>query len=168
MTAEEVKKLLRLKPHPREGGWYVRTYEAREMIPVEAFGDGRYEGARRTGTAIYYLLEPDSFSEMHRLKSDEVFHFYGGDAVEMLQLREGGRGVTVVIGNDLLRGERPQMAVERGVWQGSRLVEGGKWALLGCTVSPGFEFEDYETGGREELCARWPEFAEEIARLTRE
>jgi predicted cupin superfamily sugar epimerase len=72
-----------------------------------------------------------------------------------------------VIGNDLLLGERPQLMVERGVWQGSRLVEGGKWALLGCTVSPGFEFEDYETGGRDELSAQWPEFAEEIAALTR-
>jgi uncharacterized protein len=88
--------------------------------------------------------------------------------VEMLQLREGGSGKIVLIGDDLLRGERPQMVVERGVWQGSRLVEGGRWALLGCTVSPGFEFEDYETGGREELSAGWPDFAKEIASLTRE
>ena len=167
LSAEEVKKLLGLKPHPREGGWYVRTYEAGEMVAAEAFADGRYASARRTGTAIYYLLEPDTFSEMHRLKSDEVFHFYAGDAVEMLQLREGGRGAVVVIGNDLMRGERPQVVVERGVWQGSRLVAGGKWALLGCTVSPGFEFEDYEMGVREELSAGWPEFAREIAALTR-
>ena len=92
MTAEDVKKLLGLKPHPREGGWYVRTYEAGELIAAEAFSDARYGGARRTGTAIYYLLEPETFSEMHRLRSDEVFHFYAGDAVEMLQLREGGSG----------------------------------------------------------------------------
>lgn len=72
-----------------------------------------------------------------------------------------------MIGNDLLRGQRPQVVVERGVWQGSRLVEGGRWALLGCTVSPGFEFEDYEAGGREHLCAGWPEFAREIRSLTR-
>jgi predicted cupin superfamily sugar epimerase len=167
MTAEDVKKLLGLRPHPREGGWYVRTYEASELVAAEAFADGRYAGARRTGTAIYYLLEPDTFSEMHRLQSDEVFHFYSGDAVEMLQLREGGRGTTIVIGNDLLRGQRPQAVVERGVWQGSRLVKGGRWALLGCTVSPGFEFEDYETGERAKLSAGWPEFAEEIKALTR-
>jgi len=167
LSAQEVKNLLGLKPHPREGGWYVRTYEAGEMVAAEAFADGRYASARRTGTAIYYLLEPDTFSEMHRLQSDEAFHFYAGDAVEMLQLREGGRGAVVVIGNDLVRGERPQVVVERGVWQGSRLVAGGKWALLGCTVSPGFEFEDYETGVREELSARWPEFAAEIAALAR-
>ena len=167
MTAEDVKKLLGLQPHPREGGWYVRTYEAAELVAAGAFADGRYVGARRTGTAIYYLLEPDTFSEMHRLKSDEVFHFYAGDAVEMLQLREGDRGRMVVIGDDLMRGQRPQVVVDRGVWQGSRLVEGGRWALLGCTVSPGFEFEDYETGSREQLCAGWPEFRELLCRLTR-
>jgi predicted cupin superfamily sugar epimerase len=168
MTAEDVKKLLGLKPHPREGGWYVRTYEAAELVGAEAFADGRYAGERRTGTAIYYLLEPETFSEMHRLKSDEVFHFYAGDAVVMLQLKEDGEGEMVVIGNDLLQGQRPQVVVERGVWQGSRLVEGGRWALLGCTVSPGFEFEDYETGLREQLCVGWPEFVEEIAALTRD
>ena len=168
LSVEEVKKLLGLKPHPREGGWYVRTYEVRRGVGASSFPEGRYAGARRTGTAIYYLLEQDTFSEMHRLKSDEVFHFYAGDAVEMLQLREGAAGVVVVIGNELLRGQRPQVVVERGVWQGSRLVEGGKWALMGCTVSPGFEFEDYETGEREQLCAGWPEFAREIAGLSRE
>jgi predicted cupin superfamily sugar epimerase len=166
MTAEDVKKLLGLRPHPREGGWYVRTYEAAETVGAEAFGDMRYAGARRTGTAIYYLLEPETFSEMHRLKSDEVFHFYAGEAVEMLQLTADGKGATVAIGNDLLRGQRPQVVVERGVWQGSRLVEGGRWALLGCTVSPGFEFEDYEAGLREQLCAEWPEFVEKITALT--
>jgi predicted cupin superfamily sugar epimerase len=167
MTAEDVKKLLGLRPHPREGGWYVRTYEAAELVAAAAFADGRYAGARRTGTAIYYLLEPETFSEMHRLRSDEVFHFYAGDAVEMLQLKDGGSGKMVVIGNDLSREQRPQVVVERGVWQGSRLVKGGRWALLGCTVSPGFEFEDYETGERAELSAGWPEFAAEIAALTR-
>ena len=168
LSAEDVKKLLGLRPHPREGGWYVRTYEAAEKVVAGVFADGRYAGARRTGTAIYYLLEPGTFSEMHRLKSDEVFHFYAGDAVEMLQLREDGRGEMVVSGNDLMRGQRPQVVVERGVWQGSRLVKGGRWALLGCTVSPGFEFEDYESGARERLCAEWPEFAVEITGLTRD
>jgi predicted cupin superfamily sugar epimerase len=167
MTAEDVKKLLGLAPHPREGGWYVRTYEAEEMVAAEAFGDARYASARRTGTAIYYLLEPETFSEMHRLKSDEVFHFYAGDVVEMLQLTTDGRGERVVIGNDLVRGQRPQVVVGRGVWQGSRLVAGGQWGLLGCTVSPGFEFEDYEAGERVELCRRWPDFVEEISALTR-
>ena len=167
MTASEVKKILGLQPHPQEGGWYVRTYEASERIAAEAFADGRYGGARRTGTAIYYLLEPETFSEMHRLKSDEVFHFYAGDAVEQLQLLPGGVGRRVLIGNDLLSEARPQVVVEGGVWQGSRLVEGGSWALLGCSVSPGFEFEDYDEGRRADLCAGWPEWSEMIGTLTR-
>ncbi|HEY6413310.1 MAG TPA: cupin domain-containing protein, partial [Edaphobacter sp.] len=167
MTAEDVKKLLGLVPHPREGGWYVRTYEATERVAATAFEDTRYPSARRTGTAIYYLLEPDTFSEMHRLKSDEVFHFYAGDAVEMLQLMPNGGGRTVVIGNDFAAGQRPQVLVERNIWQGSRLVAGGKWALLGCTVSPGFEFEDYDAGNRASLSERWTEFAGMIASLTR-
>src|SRR5271167_445362 len=99
MTADQVKKLLALEPHPREGGWFRRTYEAAEKIPVTALGDSRYPSARRTGTAIFYLLEPDTFSEMHRLRSDEVFHFYAGEAVEMLQLAAEGKGATVVIGS---------------------------------------------------------------------
>jgi predicted cupin superfamily sugar epimerase len=168
LSADEVKRLLGLAPHPREGGWYVRTYEAEEKIAAEALPDGQYSGARRMGTAIYYMLESGIFSEMHRLKSDEVFHFYAGDAVEMLQLcSSGSRANVVVIGNDLIRGQRPQVVVRRGVWQGSRLVEGGRWALLGCTVSPGFEFEDYEAGERATLCAQWPDYAEQIAALTR-
>lgn len=162
MTADELKKLLGLQPHPREGGFYVRTYEAAEMVLLP-----RYPGERRTGTAIYYLLEPSTFSEMHRLKSDEVFHFYAGDAVEMLQLHEGHVGARIVIGNDLAAGERPQVVVPHGVWQGSRLRAGGSWALLGCTVSPGFEFEDYEAADRAELMGLWPEWAGIIAELTR-
>src|SRR3984885_10568177 len=105
MTADDVKKLLGLRPHPREGGWYVRTYEAAETVGAEAYGDRRYAGTRRTGTAIYYLLEPETFSEMHRLKSDEVFHFYAGEAVEMLQLTANRRGERGVIGTDLARGQ---------------------------------------------------------------
>ncbi len=167
MTAEEVKKRWGLQAHPVEGGWYVRTYEAAEHLAAAGFSDGRYEAARRTGTAIYYLLEPETFSEMHRLKSDEIFHFYMGDAVEMLHLLPDGSGRRMVLGTDLVAGERPQIVVERGVWQGSRLKEGGSWALMGCSVSPGFEFEDYEEGSRAELSAEWPEFADHITRLTR-
>lgn len=167
MTADDVKKLLGLQPHPREGGWYVRTYEADETIAAGAFADGRYGMARRTGTAIYYLLEAETFSEIHRLKSDEVFHFYAGDVVEMLQLLADGSGRRVLIGNDLMGEARPQVVVERGVWQGSKLMLGGRWALMGCSVSPGFEFEDYEEGRRAELCEHWPDWTEMIVALTR-
>jgi predicted cupin superfamily sugar epimerase len=160
LTAEQVKQALGLQPHPCEGGWFVRTYESATLA------EG---GARRTGTAIYYLLEPDTFSEMHRLASDEIFHFYAGDAVEQLQLPPGGAGRRVVIGNDLAGGERPQVVVPAGVWQGARLVGGGKfgWALLGCTVSPGFEYEDYEEGPAAGLCGLWPEWSELVRELCR-
>ena len=100
------------------------------------------------------------------LKSDEIFHHYLGDAVEMLQLFEDGRSARVVIGKDLEAGERPQCVVRRGVWQGSRLVDAEGWALLGCTVSPGFEFVDYQGATAEELVARWPGEAERIRGLT--
>jgi predicted cupin superfamily sugar epimerase len=166
MTADEVKIRFGLVPHPREGGWYVRTYESGEAVSSSCFADGRYEGDRLTGTAIYYLLSPHTFSEMHCLKSDEIFHFYAGDTVEMLQLAPGEAGRRVLLGNDLGADSDPQVAVRRGVWQGSRLVPGGRWALLGCTVSPGFEFADYESGDREELTERWPAWAGMIAALT--
>jgi uncharacterized protein len=167
MTAEDVKEILGLVKHPREGGWYVRTWESEELVAASCFEDGRYDGARRTSTAIYYLLEPGTFSEMHVLKSDEIFHHYMGGAVEMLQLFEDGRSERIVIGKDLMAGERPQHVVRTGVWQGSRLLRSEGWALLGCTVSPGFEFEDYEDANAEELVARWPGEAEMIRGLTR-
>jgi predicted cupin superfamily sugar epimerase len=140
----------------------VRTWESEEWVELQ-----RYGGARRTSTAIYYLLEPGTFSEMHRLESDEIFHHYLGGAVEMLQLFEDGSSQRVVIGKDLEAGERPQHVVRRGVWQGSRLRVQEGWALLGCTVSPGFEFVDYEDASAEELCAVWPGETEMIRGLTR-
>jgi len=166
LTADEVKQLLGLAPHPREGGWFIQTYAASETLAPTAFADSRYPSPRRTSTAIYYLLEPETFSEMHCLRSDEVFHFYAGDPVEMLQLLPDGSGRTIMIGSDLAAGQRPQVLVERGVWLGSRLIKGGAWALLGCTVSPGFEYEDYESASREELISKWPAFAKTIAALT--
>jgi predicted cupin superfamily sugar epimerase len=160
MTADEVKTILELVKHPREGGWYVRTWESEEFVSAECFDDGRYGAPRRTSTAIYYLLEPGTFSEMHVLESDEIFHHYAGDAVEMLQLFEDGSSERVVIGKDLQAGERPQHVVRRRVWQGSRLLASSSeregWALLGCTVSPGFEFVDYTDASAEELIAKWP------------
>lgn len=170
ISADELKARLRLEPHPREGGWFRQTWKAGEVLPGDAlpprYAAGRSAG-RAAGTAIYYLLEPNSFSEMHRLQSDEVFHFYLGDPVEMLQLFPDGSGRRVLLGTDVAAGELPQMVVPRGVWQGSRLVPGGQVALLGCTVSPGFEYEDYESGAREELIRGWPAWRDLIAALTR-
>ncbi|MGD0796516.1 MAG: cupin domain-containing protein [Acidobacteriaceae bacterium] len=166
MTAAEVKKLLNLTPH-FEGGAYIRTYESGERLAPAAFADSRYPTPRHTGTAIYYFLEPGAFSEIHRLRSDEIFHFYLGDPVEMLQLTAPGAGRVLRIGTDLAAGERPQVVVPRDIWQGTRLVPGGQWALLGCTVSPGFEYEDYDRADRAQLIAAWPAFTGLIRALTR-
>lgn len=125
----------------------------------------RYGAARSFGTAIYYLLTPTTFSALHKLESDEIFHFYLGGAVQMLQLHPDGSGRTLTIGNDLAAGQKPQVVVPRGVWQGARLVS-GDFALLGCTVGPGFEFEDYSHGERTSLTACYPDFSVEIQRLT--
>jgi uncharacterized protein len=169
-TAEELKKLLHLMPHPREGGWFRQTWRAEETIPASGL-PARYvtgrDAGRAAGTAIFYLLEPGTFSEMHRLASDEVFHFYLGDPVEMLQLLPDGSGRTLILGSELAAGQLVQTVVREGVWQGSRLLPGGTLALLGCTVSPGFEYVDYETGTRADLTARWGNFADKIDKLTR-
>lgn len=139
------------------------------------FESRRYNGPRQTSTAIYYLLEPETFSEMHVLASDEIFHHYLGDPVQMLQLHPDGSASQHLLGSDLLAGQRPQVAVRRGTWQGARLLPHTSdaantprhgFALLGCTVAPGFEYEDYLSGKRSDLLARWPQEAELIAALT--
>lgn len=165
-TAEEIIELLGLEPHPEEGGFFRETFRSRETHHAEHLHP-RYGGERSHATAIYYMLTPETYSAMHRLATDEVFHHYLGGAVEMVQLMPDGSGHTVTIGSDLMAGQRPQVLVPRGVWQGARLVS-GSFALMGCTVSPGFEFADYEHGSRAELVREWPEFGAPIQRLTTE
>jgi predicted cupin superfamily sugar epimerase len=112
-------------------------------------------------------LTPDTFSALHRLASDEVFHFYLGDPVEMLQVWPDGSHRVVLIGTDLAAGERPQVVVPRGIWQGARLRPGGRFALLGTTVAPGFDYADYETASRPALLATHPTAHALITALTR-
>jgi len=164
MNAEDIIRLLNLAPHP-EGGFFSESYRSADLIAGEALPP-RYTGPRRAGTAIYYLLTPGRFSELHRVASDEMFHFYLGDPVEMLQLLPDGTSRRLLLGTDLAAGMAPQLLVPHGVWQGSRLVPGGKFALLGCTVSPGFEYDDYESGPRAALLERYPESRELILALT--
>jgi predicted cupin superfamily sugar epimerase len=164
ITATEIRQLLRLEPHPVEGGWFRRTYTAPATVAVERSG-GTTE--RAMGSAIYYLLEPGTFSEMHRLASDELFHFYLGDPVEMLQLWPDGSTRVLVLGPDLKVGQHVQTLVPAGVWQGTQLLSDGKVALLGCSVVPGFDFADYESGSYADLADRWPAEAERIQALTR-
>jgi hypothetical protein len=160
MTADEIKTLLKLEPHPIEGGFCRRTYASAAAVELP-------RGIRPAGTAIYYLLEPGTFSEMHLLNSDEIFHFYLGDPVEMLQLHPDGRSALLTLGPDLAAGQHVQLVVPAGVWQGTRLVGDGKVALLGCTVTPGFDFADYRGGSYSELAEKWPAETERIRTLTR-
>ncbi len=160
MTTKEIKALLGLEPHPVEGGWFRRTYTSGGTVELP-------RGVRAQSTAIYYLLEAGTFDEMHMLASDEIFHFYLGDPVEMLQLFPDGRSALFTLGPDLAASQHVQLVVPAGVWQGTRLVEGGKVALLGCTVTPGFDFADYRGGTYADLAARWPAEAERIRKLTK-
>jgi len=160
MTADEIKALLKLEPHPVEGGFYRRTYTSAGSVELA-------RGTRAQGTAIYYLLEAGTFSEMHVLDSDEIFHFYLGDPVEMLQLHPDGSSEVLVLGPDLGAGQYVQVVVPAGVWQGTRLMGEGKVALLGCTVTPGFDFADYRNASYAELASRWPAEAGRIRKLTR-
>ena len=154
MTAEEVIRLLGLEPLEPEGGWFAETYRARASLPAGAVpGLG---GPRALSTAIYYLLTRATFSALHRLRSDEIYHFYAGDPVELLLLEPGAIGRALSLGVDLAAGQRPQAVVPAGVWQGSRLALGGRWALLGTTMSPGFDPADFELGRRADLVAGWP------------
>jgi uncharacterized protein len=164
-TAEELIRRLNLQPHPKEGGFFRETYRAPDLWPAATLPP-RYGSDRRASTAIYYLLTPATFSALHRLQSDEVFHFYLGSPVRMLHLLPDGSGRTVILGPDVHGGQELQVIVPRGIWQGSMLEAGGDFALLGCTVAPGFEYVDYETGHRDELLSQYPAFAELIMRLT--
>jgi len=158
MTAEEIIRKLKLQPHPREEGFFLETYRCSDKIPC-------YDGERSHSTAIVFLLTAAGFSEMHRLRSDEIFHFYLGSPAEMLLLDSGGEGRVLRLGSDLTGGESPQIVVPRGTWQGMRTT--GDLTLFGCTVSPGFDYSDYETGNRDELIRQYPAFADLIRQLTR-
>ena len=166
ITVEQLKSLLRLKPLEPEGGYFAETYRSDLEIPADAL-PGHCEDARALGTAIYYLLTPDTFSALHRLPADEIYHFYLGDPVEMLLLRQDGSSDTRMLGQNILEAMELQVIVPEGVWQGSRLLPGGRFALLGTTMSPGFDPGDYEPGRREELIKAFPHLRAEITALTR-
>lgn len=160
MTAADIKTILGLEPHPAEGGSFRRTYTSASAVNLA-------RGIRPAGTAIYYLLEAGTFSEMHVLDSDEIFHFYLGDPVEMLQLFPDGRSAVFVLGSDLASGQHLQLLVPAGVWQGACLLGDGRMALMGCTVTPGFDYADYRGASHAELVQKWSGEANRIRALTR-
>ncbi|MEM1186472.1 MAG: cupin domain-containing protein [Planctomycetota bacterium] len=147
LIADQIIELLSLEPLPGEGGWYRETYKSSTSIPGAALPT---QGAERScSTQIYYLLRSGAVSALHRVKSDEVFHHYMGDPVTQLRVDPEGRAEVVVIGQDITIGQRPQVVVPAGWWQGAIMtadLEGNAdaFALMGCTVSPGFEWDDFE------------------------
>jgi predicted cupin superfamily sugar epimerase len=164
-TAAELIAALDLKPHPLEGGYYRETYRSPLRLPATLW-PVRHKGDKAAGTAIYYLHTTETFSALHRLPTDEIFHFYLGDPVTMLQLLPDGTGRRVTLGSDILAGQSPQLMVPAGVWQGSFLQAGGTVALMGTTMAPGFDVADYEAGDRARLTAQYPAFADLIEQLT--
>jgi len=154
VTPEELVAHYALEPIPREGGLFRRTWAGPERA------DGRPEGS-----AIVVLLTADDFSALHRLPSDEIWHHYLGDPLELLLLAPDGTSTTAVLGPDLRSGQHLQLTVPAGTWMGARTR--GAWTFLGCTMAPGFTYEDYEHGDAEALTARYPAEAARIAGLCR-
>lgn len=153
-----------MEPHP-EGGYYRQTYRAELLLP--AFALPGFNGPRAASTAIYFLLEGNDFSALHRLRSDEMWHFYAGGSLVVSVIDEQGEYSEIVLGSDAETGGSFQGVVRAGCWFGSRVRDGKSWALVGCTVSPGFDFGDFELARREDLTRQFPQHREVIVRLTR-
>jgi len=164
--AEYWIRTLDLKPHP-EGGYYRQTYLADLVLPKDSL-PADFTGPRPASTAIYFLLDARNFSAFHRLRSDELWHFYAGATLLVHVIAADGRYLMIQLGNDPEAGNVLQAVVKAGCWFASEVEDGKSLALVGCTVAPGFDFEDFELAGREELVKSYPEHRGLIDRLTLE
>jgi uncharacterized protein len=164
LTAQEIIAALHLEAHPTEGGYFRQTYCSDEVIARQRPGE-KTPPARALSTAIYYLLTAEICSRLHRLKEDEIFHFYLGDPVLMLLLYPDGSAREIILGSDILKGQQVQVTVPKKTWQGSILKPGGSYALLGTTMAAGFDYADYENGTGGELEKLYPEKKDWIRRL---
>jgi predicted cupin superfamily sugar epimerase len=158
---------LDLRPHP-EGGYYRETYRATESIAWDGL-PARFSGPRAFSTAVYFLITRDAFSAFHRIRSDELWHFYAGSAVTLAILDAGGAGTlaTASLGRDPTRGETPQAVIPAGAWFAAEVAPPGDFALVGCTVAPAFDFADFELAARADLLRAYPQHRGVIERLTR-
>ena len=156
---------LRLCQHP-EGGWYARTFQSDEILDRNSLPE-RYPGARLVYTVIYYLLKGSEFSAFHRIKSDEVWHFYAGSGLTLYVIDKAGALHEEKLGSDPQRGESFQALVKAGCWFAARVDDPASYTLVGCTVAPGFEYEDFELAERSRLTEEYPQHKEIIERLTR-
>lgn len=165
-AAKDWVESLGLDPHP-EGGYFKEVYRAEDMLKPECLPD-RFGSSRSVATSIYYLLEADDFSALHRIRSDEIWHFHDGQALSIEAVSPAGQRHTWRLGLNASAGERPMAVVPAGYWFGARLVEPKGFALVGCTVAPGFDFEDFEMADRSELEALFGEHKPWIRELTRQ
>jgi predicted cupin superfamily sugar epimerase len=163
MNADYWIKQLRLNAHP-EGGYYRETYRSPEDITTSGLPN-RFGAARSISTAIYFLLRSTEHSAFHRIKSDEIWHFHAGSALNIYVLHSQGVR-TYRLGLDVESGEHPQVVIPASHWFGARVSQGGEYTLSSCTVAPGFDFKDFELGNRPELSASFPACAAIIDALT--
>lgn len=165
MTPGELVKRFQLEPLPLEGGLFQRHYAAQESIPADAL-PVRYTHAKLFASAICYMHTPQTRSLFHALKTDELYHFYNGDPVSLVLLYPEGTYRIVILGRDYAAGHVPFFVVPKGVMQGSCLMSGGAWALMGATMAPAYDDDDFVLGARAELVEKFPAAREWIERLT--
>ncbi len=161
MTASEWIERLGLAPHP-EGGWFREVYRSHERIAEDALPE-RFGGSRAFSTAIYFLLTADDISRFHRIRQDEVWHFYDGDSLRLHRIRPDGEHLEQRVGRT--GADLPLAVVPAGDFFGAE-VAGEGFSLVGCTVAPGFEFDDFEMPSRDELYQLFPQHGELIQKLT--
>ena len=155
----------RLKPHP-EGGWYKQTYKSNEQIAASALPQ-RFGESRVFSTTIYFLLEKGNFSAFHRIKSDECWHFYAGDPLFIYIIEQTGELKVISLGSDHEKGQSFQYVVPANCWFASRPALESEYCFVGCTVSPGFEFDDFELADATVLSTIYPQHKHIIIELCR-
>ena len=155
----------KLQPHP-EGGYFKETYRSEGKI-ISSDSLDQFPNNRNYSTAIYFLIEKNNFSALHRIKSDEVWHFYEGDTLEVIEIDLEGKLIRTEVGRELDKGQAFQYMVKAGHWFGSRVLNGGDFSFVGCTVAPGFDFKDFELANRAELIKLFPQHKDIIVELTR-
>lgn len=159
-------KKLQLKKHP-EGGYYKEIYRAGEMIIFDR-PDKREKKKRSYSTSIYFLLEGKQFSSFHKIKSDELWHFYDGSPVKIIMISDSGKLTEMILGKNLEEKQKFQFVVPKNTWFASELLNKRSFALVGCTVSPGFDFDDFELAKRDDLLSKFPQHSKIITALTRQ
>ncbi len=162
---DEIVCKLKMEPHP-EGGFYKETYRSNGVVPQNALGK-EFTGDRNYCTAIYFLLTSENFSAFHRIKQDEIWHYYSGSSLYVHVISPDGKYNKFTVGMNLDRGELPQLVVPAGCWFASSVKDTDSYSLVGCTVSPGFDFDDFELAERAVLSKEFPEHNTIITQFTR-